>query len=357
MQNLNKTALYNEMEKVGGKMVDFFGWALPIHFGSILAEHKIVREHCGIFDVSHMGQIFVEGKDAYKFIQLINTNNVKNEAGRGAYSHIPNDNGGIIDDVINFCLSEEKFLIIVNASTQEKDFEWFNKKATGLDVKITNESKNFSMLAVQGPEAMQIIEKLEPKALEIKRFGILACQIFGQDSFITRTGYTGEDGVEVIIPHSTAPKIWQFFLENGSKPCGLGARDILRLEAGYLLYGADIDDTHSPIEAGYGWVVKLKNDREYPSKEIFAKQKAEGVKTKLTGFTVAGGVPRSGCEILYNGNVVGKLTSGVFSPLFKGIGVGYIPTDLPEDAEFEINFGNRMGKAQKAKIPFYNNKV
>ena len=128
MQNLNKTALYNEMEKVGGKMVDFFGWALPIHFGSILAEHKIVREHCGIFDVSHMGQIFVEGKDAYKFIQLINTNNVKNEAGRGAYSHIPNDNGGIIDDVINFCLSEEKFLIIVNASTQEKDFEWFNKK-------------------------------------------------------------------------------------------------------------------------------------------------------------------------------------------------------------------------------------
>ncbi len=357
LENLQKTALYDEMLKADGKMVDFFSWALPIHFGSIIAEHKAVRENCGMFDVSHMGQIFVEGKDAYKFVQSISTNNIKNFSGAGVYSHIPNNNGGVIDDVINFCLTPEKFLIIVNAATQEKDYEWFLEKSKGLDVKITNESKNHSMLAVQGPKAMGIIEKIEPKAVELKRFGILACQIFGEDCFITRTGYTGEDGVEIIMPHSIAPKIWQTLLDYDVKPCGLGARDILRLEAGYLLYGADIDDEHSPIEAGYGWVVKLKNDREYPSKEIFAKQKEEGVKIKLTGFKVSGGVPRPGSEILYNGNVVGKLTSGVFSPLFKGIGVGYIPADLPSDAEFEIDFGTRKGKAEIVKMPFYQNKV
>jgi len=357
LDTAKKTALYEEMLKVGGKMVDFFGWALPIHFGSIISEHKAVREESGMFDVSHMGQIFIEGKDAYALIQKVNCNNIKNEPGKGAYSHFPNEKGGVVDDVINFCITPEKFLLIVNAATQQKDFEWLKKQATGLDVEIKNESKNFSMLAVQGPKAMSIVEKLEPKALEISRFGILPCKIFDVDGFILRTGYTGEDGVEVVVPHSVIGKVWNFFLENGVKPCGLGSRDILRLEAGYLLYGADVDDEHSPIEANYGWVVKLKNDREYPSKEIFRKQKEEGTAKKLKGFKVSGGVPRPGCEILYNGNVIGKLTSGVFSPLFKGIGVGYVPSDLAEGVQVEIDLGGRKATGEVVKTPFYKNKV
>jgi aminomethyltransferase len=358
---LQRTPLYDACVKAGGKMVDFHGWELPVQFEGIIAEHKAVRENIGMFDVSHMGQIMVEGKDAYKFLQMINTNNIKNVPGQGVYSHLPNEKGGVIDDVVVFCLEEEKFLVVVNSATTEKDLAWFNKQAAPYSVKITDLSSEYGMVAVQGPQAIELVEKLAEGIGEIPRFGIMEKVLFGSLCFISRTGYTGEDGVEVMAPFSTIEKVWDFFMEEGKeyglKPCGLGSRDVLRLEAGYLLYGSDIDDDHTPYEAGFGWVVKLNKEENFTAKEIYVKQKAEGVKRKLTKFRLSGaGVPRPGCSVLYKGAKIGTLTSGTYSPLFKGICEGYVNQILPEGEAAEIENNGRKMPAEVVK-GFYKNRV
>jgi aminomethyltransferase len=352
-QNLKKTSLYDACVKAGGKMVDFHGWLLPIQFEGIIAEHKAVRENAGMFDVSHMGEIFFEGPDAYKFLQYACTNSFKNTPSAGAYSHVLNERGGVIDDVIAFCLTPGKFLVVVNSATKDKDFAWFKTKAQSFDVKLTDASDSYTMLALQGPKALDILEKLDPKIKELPRFNIKETKIFGGTVFITRTGYTGEDGVEIMGDAEVLNKLFDWALASGFKPCGLGARDVLRLEAGYLLSGSDMDESKTPYEANCGWVVKLKKEENFIGKEALLRQKEEGVKIKWRGFTLSGGVAREGAAIFKDGQEIGKLTSATFSPLFKAIAAGYAPADLKEGDKVEIEVRGRKLPATVAKMPFY----
>lgn len=356
-ENLKKTPLCAACEAAGGKMVDFHGWWLPVQFDSILAEHKAVREAAGMFDVSHMGQVWVEGKDAWKFLQYINTNNIKPDPFKGTYSHIVNEKGHIIDDAICFALSPEKFLVVANAACIDTDVAWFNKNAAGFSVKITNDSDNWGMIALQGPKAIEYAEQQLAGVSGMARFTIKPIELYGAQGYVTRTGYTGEDGVEIILPPRAIIDLWAALKQAGVKPCGLGARDVLRLEAGYLLNGVDATGSQTPYEAGCGWVVKL--DKEYfIGQDALSVQKVAGFKRRLTGFVLtAPGVPREGCKIIKSGKVKGIVTSGTFSPLFKGIAMGYADTDLQEADTVEIEIHGRLVPAKKVKTPFYQNRV
>lgn len=357
MNNLKKTPLCAACEKAGGKMVDFHGWLLPVQFESILAEHKAVREAAGMFDVSHMGQVFVEGKDAWRFLQYVNTNQIKNAPGAGTYSHIVNEKGQIIDDAISFCLTPEKFLVVVNAACIDVDFAWFERHAAGFDVRLTNAGADWGMIALQGPKATACASKLIEGVQDMSRFTIKEISLFGAPGYVTRTGYTGEDGVEIMASPEAIGKVWDALLAEGVKPCGLGARDVLRLEAGYLLNGVDADGSQTPYEAGCGWVVKLAKE-SFIGKAALQAQKEAGLKRKLTGFLLTGaGVPRGGCKVFKDGAETGVLTSGTYSPLFKGIAVGYAEASLPEGCEVEIEVHGRKIPAKKVKTPFYKNRV
>ncbi|MDD2772068.1 MAG: glycine cleavage system aminomethyltransferase GcvT [Elusimicrobiales bacterium] len=360
---IRRTPLYDSMLKAGGRMVDFHGWELPVQFSGIIQEHRAVRNDCGIFDVSHMGQVFVTGKDAHAFVQKVNANDIKDIAGRGAYSHVLNERGGLVDDVIPFCLSKERFFIVVNSATTEKDYNWFVKQSAGMDLKIENASDRFGMIALQGPKAPQLMAELWPDSVKLARFWIMETKIHGEQGFICRTGYTGEDGCEIIASPAATVKVWDELLEKGRKygliPCGLGSRDTLRLESGYLLYGSDVDDDHNSFEANYGWVVKPKKG-DFIGKEAALKSKAAGIKRKLTGFALTqGGVPRPGCAIYLQGQKIGELCSATFSPVLgKGIGVGYAaPPDLKEGEPVEIEIHGRRIPAKVNRVPFYENKV
>ncbi len=354
---LKTTALRQACEKAGGKMVDFHGWLLPVQFDGILAEHKAVREHAGMFDVSHMGQLVVEGLNAWPFLQYISCNNIKNGPAEGTYFHILTEEGTIIDDAISFCLAPEKFLIVVNAACVEEDFAWLKKHAGAFHVTVRNESNQWSMLAIQGPHAVEIINRILPGVQDLPRFHISPLTMFEADGYVTRTGYTGEDGVEIMLPAAQITQLWDVLLELGVKPCGLGARDVLRLEAGYLLNGEDANQTRTPYEAGCGWVVKLAKP-DFIGKAALEAKKAAGFKDRLVGFVLkVPGVPRAGCKIFADGKEAGVLTSGTFSPLFKGIGVGYLDSQIPVGAEVEIEVHTRRLAAQVVKPPFYKNRV
>ena len=357
MTELKKTPLAPRCEAAGGKMVDFHGWLLPVQFAGILAEHKAVRESAGMFDVSHMGQIFVEGKDAWSFLQFVSCNNIKNGPAEGTYFHILTEKGTIIDDAIAFCLSPEQFLVVVNAACVQTDFEWLTQQAKNFEVTVRNESDRWGMLAIQGPQAVEIVNCLVPGVADLPRFHISPLTMFDVEGYVTRTGYTGEDGVEIMLPNDTIGLLWDELLKHGVTPCGLGARDVLRLEAGYLLNGEDADQTRTPYEANCGWVVKLTKEN-FIGKEALAVQKAAGLKERLTGFVLTTpGVPRAGCKVFAGGAEKGVLTSGTFSPLFKGIAVGYLSTDIAVGSEVEIEIHGRRAKAQVVKPPFYKNRV
>ncbi|MDR0646398.1 MAG: glycine cleavage system aminomethyltransferase GcvT [Elusimicrobiota bacterium] len=350
---LKKTSLYDACVKAGGKMVDFHGWLMPVQFEGIIAEHSAVRKNAGLFDVSHMGEVWFEGKDAHKFLQTLAANNFKNIPGAGAYSHMLNENGGVIDDLIAFCVTPEKFLVVINSATREKDVAWFKKQAVDFDVKVIDASDDFSMLALQGPNALNILEKLDPEIKKLPRFNIKSAQIFGEDIYITRTGYTGEDGVEILGGAQFINKLFSWCLANGFKPCGLGARDVLRFEAGYLLSGSDMDESRTPYEASFGWVVKMNKGVDFIGKAALLKQKEEGVKQKWQGFTLSGAIAREGALIFKDGKEIGRLTSATYSPLFKAICAGYAPADLAEGSEVEIEIRGRKVPAKSAKMPFY----
>jgi aminomethyltransferase len=353
---LQRTPLYKACAAAGGRMVDFHGWELPVQFEGILAEHKAVRESAGMFDVSHMGQFFMTGSQVHAFLEHTTSNKIKNKEGFGTYTHILNDKAGVVDDIIPFCLTQDKYLVVVNSATTEKDLKWFMSRVGNFDVQIEDASLNYGMVAVQGPDAFGIAAELDLRVKELPRFGIMEAVLFGQICYISRTGYTGEDGIEVIAPAKAAEDVWNFFINKGVKPCGLGVRDVLRIEAGYLLYGVDVDDEHTSYEADCGWVVKLDKP-EFTGKEILAKQKADGVKIKLTAFKLKGaGVPREGCKVLFKGQEIGALTSGTYSPLFKGIGKGYVENILSAGDEVEIISGARSMTAEVVKS-FYKNRV
>ena len=354
---LKKTALCAACEQAGGKMVDFHGWFLPVQFDSIIAEHKAVREACGMFDVSHMGQLRVKGPQALHFLQYISCNIIKSGDSEGTYFHILTEQGTIIDDAIAFCLSLQEFLVVVNAACIDEDFAWFTKQAKAFNVAVTNESDQWSMIALQGPTALGVADKILPGIVDLPRFHIKQIELFGAKGYVTRTGYTGEDGVEIMLPNGQIEALWNTLVKLGVKPCGLGARDVLRLEAGYLLNGADADQTKTPYEANCGWVVKLAKEN-FIGKAALEAKKAAGFKTKLKAFKLkTPGVPREGCKVFYQGVETGVLTSGTYSPLFKGIAVGYVASEIAVGAEVEIEIHGRKIPAEVVKTPFYKNRV
>lgn len=357
---MNKTALYNKHVSMGAKMVPFAGFEMPVQYSGLTEEHFAVREKAGLFDVSHMGQFFIEGEGALALLQKVTTNNVANIVdGQAQYSCLPNENGGIVDDLIVYKMADDKYFVVVNASNIDKDWAHISKyNSYGAEMK--NVSDEMSLLAIQGPLATQILQKLTDTALsEIPYYHFTIGTVAGvSDVIISNTGYTGSGGFEVYFKNEDAEKLWDTILEAGKEegllPCGLGARDTLRLEKGFCLYGNDIDDTTSPMEAGLGWITKL--DKDFVSKEIFEQQKAEGVTRKLVGFEMTErGIPRHDYPVVdAEGNVIGKVTSGTSSPMLKnGIGMAYV--DLPHNklgTEIFIQIRNKNIGAKVVKMPF-----
>lgn len=359
--DLKSTALEQIHIALGAKMVPFAGYNMPVQYSGLRQEHAAVRERAGMFDVSHMGEFFVEGPDAIPFLQKVTSNDVsKLIPGKIQYSCFPNEQGGIVDDLLVYCFSEEHFLLVVNASNMDKDWNHLQNYTSGFEVELSNQSDDYSLLAVQGPKATEILQTLtQVKLNEIRYYNFIIGRIAGiEEVIISATGYTGAGGFELYVPNEHAAKLWNSVIEAGEPygllPAGLGARDTLRLEMGMCLYGNDIDDTTSPLEAGLGWITKFSKD--FISSQTFAKQKEEGLSKKLVGFEMIDrGIPRHGYEIAKNGKVVGRVTSGTASPSTgKNIGMGYVPIELSaEGSEFDVLIRNKSIKAQVVKLPFY----
>ncbi len=357
---MKKTAFSNIHEQLGAKMVDFAGYYMPVQYSGVIDEHLNVRHNVGIFDVSHMGEFILEGPDALKLIQKITTNDAsKLIPGKVQYSCMTNLNGGIVDDLLVYCLDEENYMLVVNASNIEKDWEWIAQNDEW-NVSKKNISEQTSLLAVQGPksaDALQPLTDIDLKSIQYYTFkkGSFA----GIDNvLISATGYTGAGGFEIYFDTPHSEHVWNAIMEAGKefgiKPAGLAARDTLRLEMGFCLYGNDIDDTTSPLEAGLGWITKFSKD--FNAKEILEAQKSEGVQRKLVGFELTDkGIPRKDYEIVNEeGEKIGKVTSGTMSPsLKKAIGMGYVSAEYSTPGTpVYINVRNKKLKAQVVKTPF-----
>lgn len=358
-----KTALNNIHHKLGAKMVEFAGYEMPIEYSGVKDEHIIVREAVGVFDVSHMGEFWVKGPRAYELIQRLTSNDVKKlSIGQAQYSCFPNGKGGIVDDLLVYYYDTEKFMLVVNAANISKDWQWIVSNNTN-NAEIENSSENISQLAIQGPLALATLQKLTDINLsEIKYYTFVTGTIAGfEDIIISATGYTGSGGFELYFRNEIAEKMWNAIFEAGAeygiKPIGLAARDTLRLEMGFCLYGNDIDDTTSPIEAGLGWITKFNGDY-FIDKEILLMQKQEGVERKLRGFVMVDrGIPRNNYEITdKDGNIIGRVTSGTMSPILNmGIGMGYIHAAYSAfGTEVFLNVRNKLLKAKVVKLPFIN---
>lgn len=358
---LKKVALNDLHEQLGAKMTPFAGYNMPVRYRSDIEEHNTVRNGVGVFDVSHMGEFLVKGPMALALIQKITSNDAaKLENGRAQYSCFPNEQGGIVDDIIVYRISEEEYMLVVNASNIDKDWTWINKHNT-MGAVLEDVSDQLSLFAVQGPLAGKVLQSLTDIDLPAVKFytfqkGTLAGV---PNVLISATGYTGSGGFEVYVPNKYAEEIWHKIFEAGKsddiQPIGLGARDTLRLEMGYCLYGNELDDTTSPLEAGLGWITKFS--KEFVNSESLAKQKENGIAQKLVGFEMVDrGIPRTGYAITdAAGLSIGKVTSGTQSPsLGKGIGMGYVKTSFAEvGREIYISVRNRKLKAQIIKLPFY----
>ncbi len=359
---MKKTKFYNIHEKLGAKIVEFAGYLMPVQYSSIIGEHKAVRNSVGVFDVSHMGEIFVDGEKALEFVQHITINDAsKLVPGKVQYSAMCYPDGGIIDDLLVYKISETRFMLVVNASNIEKDFNWMAEN-NKFGVNLKNLSDEYSLLAVQGPYSKDVIQKLCTSELQLEYYTFKEENISGIDMIVSRTGYTGELGYELYFKanENTAEKIWNDLFNAGKEyniqPIGLGARDTLRLEMGFCLYGNDIDKTTNPLEAGLGWITKL-NKQDFIGKEELLKIKTDGLKRKLTAFvTDEKAFPRHGYELTVNGNHAGTITSGTVSPILeKPIALGYISVENSKEGS-NVNFLIR-GKeipAKVVKLPFVN---
>ena len=348
---------------LGAKMVPFAGYNMPVSYTGINDEHAAVRKNAGVFDVSHMGEFILKGENALDLIQRVTTNDAsKLTAGKAQYSCLTNDDGGIVDDLIIYCIEENKvYMIVVNASNIEKDWNWIIKRNTK-KVEMHNISDKTCLLAIQGPNAAKILQPLtELDILNLKYYTFAKGKFAGVENvLISATGYTGAGGVEIYFEDKgdDAAKIWDSIFQMGGlqglKPIGLGARDTLRLEMGYCLYGNDIDDNTSPLEAGLGWITKFTKD--FTARKILEMQKAEGIEKKLAGFEMIDkGIPRHGYEIKdYSGGLIGVVTSGTQSPsLGKAIGLGYVRTAFAvPDTEIFIKVRDKLLQARVVKVPF-----
>ncbi|HEX8268051.1 MAG TPA: glycine cleavage system aminomethyltransferase GcvT [Pyrinomonadaceae bacterium] len=362
---LQKTPLNDAHRRLGGKMIDFGGWDMPVQYSAgVIEEHLRTRTACGLFDVSHMGEIHVDGKDAISFVNHLTTNDVtKLVDGQAHYSALTNPEGGVIDDLLVYRFGEEKLFLVVNASTQDNDWDWISSQKSGFDVDLRHASVEYCQIAIQGPRAVEILSTLTDTDLNsIKYYHFTNGDVDGVPSIISRTGYTGEDGFEVYADAAKAEQLWNKMLnagnygaENGILPAGLAARNTLRLEAAMSLYGHELAEDITPLEAGLGWICKL-NKGEFIGREALQKQKEAGLKRKLVGFEMTDkGIGRDGFDVLINGEKVGQVTSGSPAPfLKKNIGMAFIPTEFANAGqEIEIDVRGRRLKAQIVPTPFY----
>jgi aminomethyltransferase len=363
-----RTQLYLT-HKQTAKMTTFAGYEMPLVFKGIIPEHLAVRNSVGVFDISHMGRVIVTGADAENFLNHVITNDVSKLAPNSAqYSVMCTENGGIVDDFVIYKMEAGKFLVVFNAGNREKDYNWLEKHTNEFKVKLEGVSDTVAMLAVQGPDAAKILQNISSEDLgKIERFKCGFTQLSNVKTYLARTGYTGEDGFEIFIWNTTisdpenAVKVWNSILESGKQfgvePCGLGARDTLRLEAGLCLYGNDIDERTTPLEAGLGFVVKFQKN-SFLGKEALLKQKNVGLKRKRVGVCLSEqGIPRPGFEILnQRSNKIGNLTSGTFSPLLKsGIGMGYVQTEEAQEGNIiRIRIRDRDVNGKIVAFPFYD---
>lgn len=358
---IKNTALTEKHIALGAKLVPFAGYNMPVQYEGVNAEHETVRNGVGVFDVSHMGEFLLTGPDALDLIQRITTNDASTlTIGRAQYSCLPNGKGGIVDDLIIYRMKEEQYLLVVNASNIEKDWNWISSHNTK-NVEMRNLSDDYSLLAIQGPkaiEAMQALTSVDLSAIKYYHFEVGPFAGI-EHVIISATGYTGSGGFEIYCKNSEAEQLWDKVFEAGAaygiKPIGLAARDTLRLEMGFCLYGNDINDTTSPIEAGLGWITKFTKD--FTDSELLKKQKEEGVSRKLIAFEMIDrGIPRHDYPIQdANGTIIGKVTSGTMSPSMKiAIGLGYVTTEFSQpDSEIYINVRDKGIKAKVVKLPFY----
>ena len=358
---MKRTALYNEHIALGARMVPFAGFEMPVQYEGVNAEHLNVRQNVGLFDVSHMGNFFVHGKNAGDFLQYVTSNDVsKLYPGKVQYSTLTNEHGGIVDDLLVYILDQNRYMLVVNAANIDKDFGHLQKYLNRFgDVQLENQSAEWSIIAVQGPRAPELMQRLTVEPIEdMKFYTHRKLTLSGiENVLISTTGYTGEKGWEIYVPNEHAVKIWRALLDAGQdlgvKPAGLGARDTLRLEKGFCLYGNDINDDTTPLEAGLGWITKLNTD--FVGADVLRRQKEEGLMRKLTGFEITGrGIPRHGYPIENEqGEVIGEVTSGTMSPsLKKGIGMGYVPPALAANgSEIFIRIRNKSIPARTIKMP------
>ena len=360
---MKKTAFNKFHKEMSARMVEFTGFEMPVEYSGVNDEHINVRTNVGVFDVSHMGEFWVKGPKAFNLVQRITSNDISAlSPGKIQYSCFPNGKGGIVDDLLVYHYEDEKYLLVVNAANLEKDWNWVNKQNTE-GAELENASDNISQLAVQGPNAVKALQSLTDINLdEINYYTFITGKFAGIDNvIISATGYTGSGGFELYMYNNDAEKIWNAVFEAGKafdiKPAGLAARDTLRLESGFCLYGNDIDDTTSPIEAGLGWITKFNDKNNFIDKDFHAKLKTEGVKKRLRGFEMLErAIPRHGYEITDSqGNKIGEVTSGTMSPMLKkGIGMGYIATEFSKfDTEIFIKVRKKLLKAKVVKLPFY----
>ena len=359
---LRTTPLFEEHVRLGGKMVEFAGFSLPVHYSfGIRAEHRAVREAAGLFDVSHMGEFEISGPGALGLVQHLTVNDAESlPVGKAQYSLLCRPDGGIMDDLLVYRLGSSVFLLVVNAVRREQDLEWVRSYLTGSSVELRDDSDRYALLALQGPRAAAILGRLTDVDLErVKGFEFLRAKVGGVDMIVARTGYTGEDGFELYMEGDRVRETWTGLLEAGSElgliAAGLGARDILRLEMGYPLYGSDLDERHSALEAGLGWVVKLGKG-EFLGRSGLADERERGIARRLIGIRMSErGFPRPGYSVIADNEVVGTVTSGTMSPsLGTGIAMAYLPIDLAEaGTSVSIRIRERDLRASVVRLPFY----
>lgn len=360
---MKKTALNQIHREMGAKMVEFVGFDMPVQFEGINIEHETVRKKLGVFDVSHMGEFWVEGPEAFNLVQYVSTNDVAALFdGKVQYSCFPNGKGGIVDDFLCYRFNEKKYLLVVNAANIEKDWNFVNEQ-NKIGAKLTNASDDISQLAVQGPLALKTMQKLTKEPIEDMEYYTFKVIDFAgvQEVILSTTGYTGSGGCEIYMKNKDAEHIYREVLkagkEFGIKPIGLGARDTLRLESGFCLYGNDIDDTTSPIAAGLGWITKFTDGNDFIDRDLFFSQKENGVPRRLKGFVIEDrAIPRQHYEVCdADGNVVGEVASGTMSPMLKqGIGMAYVDKPYWKDGSLiYIKIRNKLAKAVVQRPPFY----
>lgn len=359
---MKQTRLYPLHKKLKAKMIEFAGWEMPVEYTGIVEEHLAVRTKAGLFDVSHMGEILITGPEALNFVQFLTPNNAaKLFPGKAQYSALTTEKGTFVDDLLVYCLEEGKYLLVVNAANTDKDYQWVLSHQGNFQVTVENQSDLVTQLALQGPLAEEILQPIVEKIdlSQLKPFTFSWGTIKGEEVLVSRTGYTGEDGFEIYTYSEKPALIWEVILEQGESkgllPVGLGARDTLRLEACLMLYGNDIDETTTVLEAGLGWIVKFKKG-DFLGREVLLRQKEEGVRRKLVGFELLErGIPRPHYPVYIDGQEVSQVTSGTFSPyLKKSIGLTYLPVEYTQvGTVFEVGIRGKRVKAQVVPTPFY----